>query len=228
MPSVRVRSRTCSSGSRVSARPTRYRGNCWRVPRSWPRRRAWWRSCRSRAPTASATSPSRRRWACGWPASRIRATSARWCAARWHSGPTGSRSGPGSADPYHPRATRAAMGATFAIPLLEGVRGEDLASRGGFRVVAAVVAGGRAPWDADLRGPIVIALGGEREGLAPGLAQLGDRARDRAGHDSTDARGRIAERRRRRRDPLGRGRPPAQCGGNRLRGSCSLRRRGNG
>ncbi len=82
--------------------------------------------------------------------------------------------GPGSADPYHPRATRAAMGATFAIPLLEGVRGEDLASRGGFRIVAAVVAGGRAPWHADLRGPTVIALGGEREGLGPGLAQLGD------------------------------------------------------
>ena len=82
--------------------------------------------------------------------------------------------GPGSADPYHPRATRAAMGATFAIPLLEGVRGEDLAARGGFRIVAAVVAGGRAPWHADLRGPTVIALGGEREGLGPGLAQLGD------------------------------------------------------
>jgi len=81
--------------------------------------------------------------------------------------------GPGSADPFHPRAIRAAMGATFAIPLLEGVRGEDLASREGFRVVAGVVDDGRAPWDADLRGPIVIALGGEREGLAPGLEQLG-------------------------------------------------------
>lgn len=81
--------------------------------------------------------------------------------------------GPGSADPFHPRATRAAMGATFAIPLLEGVRGEDLASRGGFRVVAGVVEDGRPPWDADLRGPIVIALGGERDGLAPGLSQLG-------------------------------------------------------
>jgi len=81
--------------------------------------------------------------------------------------------GPGSADPYQPRATRAAMGATFAIPLLEGVRGEDLASREGFRVVAAVVDGGRPPWDTNLRGPIVIALGSEREGLGPGLAQLG-------------------------------------------------------
>ncbi len=81
--------------------------------------------------------------------------------------------GPGSADPFNPRAIRAAMGSTFAIPLLEGVRGEDLASRQGFRVVAAVVEEGCPPWDADLRGPIVIALGGEREGLGPGLAELG-------------------------------------------------------
>jgi TrmH family RNA methyltransferase len=82
--------------------------------------------------------------------------------------------GPGSADPYHPRAIRAAMGSTFALPLLEGVRGEDLATRSGFRVVAAVVGDGVAPWDANLRDPMVIALGGEREGLAPGLDQLGD------------------------------------------------------
>jgi TrmH family RNA methyltransferase len=81
--------------------------------------------------------------------------------------------GPGSADPYHPRAVRAAMGATFSIPLLEGVRGEDLASRVGFRVIAAVVDAGVPPWATDLRGPIVIALGGEREGLGPGLEQLG-------------------------------------------------------
>lgn len=81
--------------------------------------------------------------------------------------------GPGSADPFNPRAIRAAMGSTFAIPLLEGVRGEDLASRSGFRVAAAVVEGGRPPWEIDLRDPIVIALGGEREGLAPSLAELG-------------------------------------------------------
>lgn len=81
--------------------------------------------------------------------------------------------GAGSADPFNPRAIRAAMGSTFAIPLLEGVRGEDLASRRGFRIVAAVLEDGHPPWDADLRGPIVIALGGEREGLAPGLAELG-------------------------------------------------------
>ena len=81
--------------------------------------------------------------------------------------------GPGSADPFHTRAIRAAMGSTFAIPLLEGVRGEDLASRSGFRVIAAVVGDAQPPWDVDLTGPGVIALGGERDGLAPGLEQLG-------------------------------------------------------
>ena len=52
--------------------------------------------------------------------------------------------GPGSADAFHPRAVRAAMGATFALPLLEGVSPADLATREGFAVVAAVPRGGRA------------------------------------------------------------------------------------
>jgi len=81
--------------------------------------------------------------------------------------------GPGSADPYHPRATRAAMGATFAIPMLEGVRAEDLATRRGFVVVAADPHAGDAPWHVDLTGPLVLALGAEREGIEPALAALG-------------------------------------------------------
>ena len=44
--------------------------------------------------------------------------------------------GPGSADAFHPRAVRAAMGATFALPILEGVSPADLATREGFDVVA--------------------------------------------------------------------------------------------
>jgi TrmH family RNA methyltransferase len=80
--------------------------------------------------------------------------------------------GPGSADPFHPRAVRAAMGSTFAIPLLEGVTPEDLATREGFAVVAAEPSGGVPPWEADLRGPMVLALGAEREGLGPALGPL--------------------------------------------------------
>lgn len=84
--------------------------------------------------------------------------------------------GPGSADVYHPRAVRAAMGATFGLPVLEGVRAGDLATREGFRVVAAVARGGAAPWDVDLAGPMVLALGGERSGLdAEGMDALAER-----------------------------------------------------
>jgi TrmH family RNA methyltransferase len=80
--------------------------------------------------------------------------------------------GPGSADPYHPRAVRAAMGATLALPLLEGVTAADLATREGFTVAAGVPAGGAAPWEVDLRGPLVLALGGERGGVGGALAEL--------------------------------------------------------
>lgn len=75
--------------------------------------------------------------------------------------------GPGSADPFHAKAVRGAMGATFAVPLLEGVRSEDLATREGFAIVAAASSGGTPPWEVDLTVPLVLALGAEREGLDP-------------------------------------------------------------
>lgn len=80
--------------------------------------------------------------------------------------------GPGSSDPYHPRATRAAMGATFALPLLTGVSAEDLATRDGLRIVAAVASGGVPPWNVDLSTPHVLALGAERHGLEPSFDVL--------------------------------------------------------
>lgn len=81
--------------------------------------------------------------------------------------------GPGSADPFHPRAVRGAMGATFAIPLLEGVRMEDLATREGFQVVAADPHDGMPPWECDLTRASVLALGSERDGIDPVLAAAG-------------------------------------------------------
>lgn len=81
--------------------------------------------------------------------------------------------GPGSADAFHPRAVRAAMGSTFALPVLEGVAAADLATREGFAVIAAVPRGGVPPWEADLTRPHVLALGAERLGLGPALEELG-------------------------------------------------------
>lgn len=80
--------------------------------------------------------------------------------------------GPGSADAANPRAIRAAMGSTFAIPILEGVAAADLSSREGFTVVAAVAHGGVPPWEADLTAPILLALGAERAGLRPVMDEL--------------------------------------------------------
>ena len=82
--------------------------------------------------------------------------------------------GPGSADPFNPKAVRAAMGATFALPLLEGVTAEDLATRPGVRVIAAVVSGGLPPWEVDLSGPSLIALGAERAGLDVSMGPFTD------------------------------------------------------
>ena len=82
--------------------------------------------------------------------------------------------GPGSADPFNPKAVRAAMGATFGVPLLEGVTAEDLATRDGVRVVAAVVSGGEPPWAVDLTAPSLIALGAERAGLDVSLGPFAD------------------------------------------------------
>ena len=82
--------------------------------------------------------------------------------------------GPGSADPFNPKAVRAAMGATFGVPLLEGVRAEDLATRPGVRMIAAVVSGGIPPWEADLVAPSIIALGAERAGLDVSMGPFGD------------------------------------------------------
>ena len=82
--------------------------------------------------------------------------------------------GPGSADPFNPKAVRAAMGATFAVPLLEGVTAEDLATREGVRVIAAVVSGGAPPWEVDLVAPSIIALGAERAGLDVSMGPFTD------------------------------------------------------
>ena len=80
--------------------------------------------------------------------------------------------GPGSADAANPKAVRAGMGATFAVPILEGVAPGDLAARSGFQVVAAEVRGGPPPWEVDLTRPTVLVMGAERAGLSGALEGL--------------------------------------------------------
>lgn len=81
--------------------------------------------------------------------------------------------GAGSADAFNPKAVRASMGSVFRLPVLEGVRSEDLATRQGLRVVAGVVRDGTPYWEADLAAPHILALGAERTGIEPALASLG-------------------------------------------------------
>jgi TrmH family RNA methyltransferase len=71
-------------------------------------------------------------------------------------------------DPWNPNAIRASMGTVFSVPLAvtdaASARGW-LADRG-IHVIATRVDAATTYWDADLKGPLVIALGGEAEGLS--------------------------------------------------------------
>src|SRR4051794_9516601 len=77
--------------------------------------------------------------------------------------------GPGCADPYSPRAARASMGSVFARPparaALAEVEGFKLAlDRGGDALLAEV----------ELGTPLILCLGGEREGLPAEVAAAAD------------------------------------------------------
>lgn len=65
---------------------------------------------------------------------------------------------PECADPTGPRALRASAGAIFRVPLVDW---DDLPERR----IALVVHGGEPLADADLRPPLALLLGAEREGL---------------------------------------------------------------
>jgi len=76
--------------------------------------------------------------------------------------------GPGSADPYSPKAVRASMGAIFSVPV---ARVRDPAELPGPRI--ALVAREGTPLHA-LTGPATLVVGAEREGLAPGVVAACD------------------------------------------------------
>jgi RNA methyltransferase, TrmH family len=77
--------------------------------------------------------------------------------------------GPGCADPYSPKAVRASMGSVFARPParaeLAGLPGTKLALDGGAPMALA---------DLELRPPVVICLGAERQGLPAELESGAD------------------------------------------------------
>ena len=69
--------------------------------------------------------------------------------------------GPGSADPYGPKAVRASMGALFEVPV---ARARDVSELPGRRV--ALVARGGVPLDELVPGgEVTLVVGAEREGL---------------------------------------------------------------
>jgi RNA methyltransferase, TrmH family len=77
--------------------------------------------------------------------------------------------GPGSADPFGPKAVRASMGAVFAVAL---ARVADIAELPG-RKVALVAGRGRALGDASLEN-VTLMIGAERAGLPEGVVAAAD------------------------------------------------------
>jgi TrmH family RNA methyltransferase len=79
--------------------------------------------------------------------------------------------GPGTADPYGPKAVRASMGAIFAVPVVRVSGVEELPGR----TVALAARSGR-PLGQVERGDVTLVVGAEREGLPPDVAAACDEA----------------------------------------------------
>jgi TrmH family RNA methyltransferase len=81
-------------------------------------------------------------------------------------------------DLFNPNVIRASMGSLFARPVLALDEGALLTQlrAWGVRVVAATPEAATTYWDADLRGPLAIALGSEHAGLAPSWRSEADLA----------------------------------------------------
>jgi len=78
--------------------------------------------------------------------------------------------GPGSADPFGPKAVRASMGAVFEVPLAEAAGPDGLP---GTKV--ALVPGAGAPLrEARPEGEVTLLVGAEREGLPPAVFEAAD------------------------------------------------------
>ena len=74
-------------------------------------------------------------------------------------------------------AAKSAMGAADLVPVAREtnlVQALEALKREGIWIVGAMPAGGKLPWEMDLRGPLCLVLGGEREGLRPLVARTCD------------------------------------------------------
>ena len=81
------------------------------------------------------------------------------------------------ADPFGWKALRGSMGSALRLPVLvqRDIReATDEARRHGCLIVATTPRGGRPFFDADLRGPIAVLIGGEGPGLAPSHIDAAD------------------------------------------------------
>ncbi len=79
--------------------------------------------------------------------------------------------GPGSADPYSPKAVRASMGAVFSVPL---ARAESVADLPGERIALVAGAGLRLSAEMAGAGDVTLLIGSEREGLPDEIAAQAD------------------------------------------------------
>lgn len=72
----------------------------------------------------------------------------------------------GTTDPWSPKAVRAAMGATFRLPVVQAAAGPALAHLAGrgFQVVLAEATGDQLPWEVNWRQPTVLVVGSEAAG----------------------------------------------------------------
>jgi RNA methyltransferase, TrmH family len=77
-------------------------------------------------------------------------------------------------DLFNPNVIRASVGTVFSVPVCVTSTGEVLEwlAERRFRIVAARVDGSTDYFDADLRGPVAIALGSEARGLSDAWAEL--------------------------------------------------------
>lgn len=78
----------------------------------------------------------------------------------------------GSADPFSPKALRAAMGSLLRLPVLAGLSSADLlqwAAQRGLRTVATCADATACHREFDWRGPLLLILGNEGAGIAPDL-----------------------------------------------------------